>query len=89
MIEEIKRRLLNFLICLDQLAWNLVTLGHSAPDETISAGCYRMEQQGKIQGKIFRPVIDFVFAKLDKDHCLNSYMSEVKRAHSKYLSADR
>ncbi len=31
------RRILNFLVALDQLAWVLVTLGHGEPDETLSS----------------------------------------------------
>ena len=64
-----KQRILNLLIALDQLAWVLITLGKGWPDETISAACWRMEQQGKRAGKIFRPLIDLVFEKLFNDHC--------------------
>lgn len=32
-----KKRILNLLIALDQLAWVIVTLGKGKPDETISA----------------------------------------------------
>jgi len=70
-----KQRLLNFLIALDQLIYVILTLGKGDPDETISAAAWRLEQEGKWQGKIFRPLIDFLFW-FDKDHCLKAYMSE-------------
>lgn len=74
------RRLLNLLIAFDQLAWVMVTLGHGSPDETMSAAAWRMETAGKWQGRIFRPLIDFIFLVLtfgrDDTHCLDSYESE-------------
>ena len=74
-----KRRILNFLIALDQLCWVLLTLGHGEPDETISAACFRMEQAGKWQGRIFRPLVDALFRPLEKEHCKGAFMSEVRR----------
>ena len=73
-----KRRLLNLGIALDQLAWVIVTLGHGSPDETMSAGVWRMEQRGKWQGQFFRPLIDLVFW-FDQDHCRTSYEAEMLR----------
>jgi hypothetical protein len=86
LIEEIKRRLFNFMIAVDQLVWNIITIGHSSPDETVSAGCWRMEQEGKWQGKLFRPIIDLVFYKIEKEHCRKAYLSEVMRTQSRYIS---
>lgn len=73
-----KRRALNILICLDQLAFSLITLGHASPDETISAGLWRMEQQGKIAGRVLRPVIDRLFW-FDPDHCKSAYNAEFRK----------
>jgi hypothetical protein len=75
-----KRRLLNVLIAVDQLAWVLMTLGKGSPDETISAAAWRMEQQGALAGRILRPLIDGLFASLEQDHCRRSYESEVRRS---------
>lgn len=75
-----KRRLLNILIAFDQLFWVLLTLGDGNPDETISAAMWRMEQQRKWAGRILRPVIDFIFSPLEKDHCRLSYESELQRS---------
>jgi hypothetical protein len=73
-----KQRILNLLIALDQLAWVLLTLGKGHPDETISAASWRMEQQGKLAGRILRP--------LERDHCYLSWLSEVrgKQLHPSY-----
>jgi hypothetical protein len=75
-----KTRFLNVLIAIDQLAWVLLTLGKGHPDETISAALWRMEQQGKIAGRIFRPMVDFLFRPIEKDHCYRAWLSEVQRS---------
>ncbi|MEO1750740.1 hypothetical protein [Thiofaba sp. EF100] len=72
-----KRRLLNILIAIDQLLWVLLTLGNGSPDETISAAAYRMERQGKRAGRVLRPLLDAIFAPLERDHCRLSYESEM------------
>ena len=79
-MSALKARLLNVLIALDQLAWVIVTLGKGHPDETISAAAWRMEQQGKIAGRILRPLIDMLFRPIEKDHCYRAYLSEMHRA---------
>lgn len=73
-----KRRLLNVLIALDQLLYVLITLGNGLPDETMSAAAWRLEQAGKWQGKLFRPIIDALFW-FDFQHCKEAYLSEVNR----------
>ena len=75
-----KQRILNLLIALDQLAWVIVTIGNGSPDETISAAAWRMEQQGKLVGRILRPLIDALFRPLERDHCRLSAESEKARA---------
>lgn len=72
-----KRRLLNLGIALDQFLFCLFTLGHAAPDETLSAAAWRWETQGKWQGKILRPLIDALFW-FDPNHCAQSFLSERK-----------
>jgi hypothetical protein len=74
-----KQRILNLLIAIDQLIYVIITLGRGCPDETMSSAAWRLEQSGKIQGKIFRPLIDWLFW-FDPDHCRTSYESEVRRA---------
>lgn len=77
----IKSRLLNIAITLDQSAWVFITLGKASPDETISAALWRMEMNGKLAGRVFRPVVDWgarVFFN-DHDHCFRAYMAEIDR----------
>ncbi|MFN3983731.1 MAG: hypothetical protein ACK4SA_25460 [Caldilinea sp.] len=75
-----KQRLLNLLIALDQLLWVLLTLGKGRPDETISAAAWRMEQQGKLAGKVLRPLVDLLSRPIEKDHCYKAWLSEVQRS---------
>lgn len=76
---EVGRRTLNFLVAIDQLIYVVITLGSGSPDETLSAAAWRTEQSGKIFGKVFRPVIDFLFSPLEKHHCFAAYMAEKNR----------
>ena len=75
-----KRRILHLLIALDQLAWVVLTLGKGHPDETISAALWRMEQEGKLAGRLFRPLVDLLFRPIEKDHCYKAWLSEVQRS---------
>lgn len=79
--KAMKRRLLHFLIALDQLMYVMVTLGRGYPDETLSAAAWRLEREGKLAGRVFRPVIDFLFLPVEKDHCRLSYESELAGNH--------
>jgi len=76
-----KQRILNFLIATDQWFWVFLTLGIGHPDETISAALWRMEQEGKLAGRILRPLVDLLFRPLERDHCRLSFESEVRGAH--------
>lgn len=80
-MKEFKRRLLNFLICADQMLFNILTLGRSSPDETISAAAWRLEQAGKWQGRIFRPLIDAIFLPFEDNHCYRSFEAERRLSH--------
>jgi len=71
-----KQRVINLLICIDQLLFCVITLGSSAPDETISAGAYRLELAGRWPGKVFRPLIDKLMF-FDPDHCRKAYRAEI------------
>lgn len=63
------------LIALDQQA-NALTGGKA--DETLSSRAYRADLNGRIFGRIFRPMIDGIFF-WQYDHCYNSYLEEVER----------
>jgi hypothetical protein len=75
------RRIFNLLIALDQLAYVVITLGHGSPDETISSAAWRLEQDGRIIGKLARPFIDALFWVAERDHCRKAYESERTRSH--------
>lgn len=74
------RRIKNFLISIDQLAWVIITLGAGHPDETISSAAYRYERMGSTFGKWARRSIDFIFF-WEKEHCRLAYESELYRFH--------
>lgn len=74
-----RRRVLNIAIAFDQLAYVLITFGDGLPDETISSALWRTEQDGKCFGKIFRPIVDWLFKPVEKEHCKLSYLSELNR----------
>jgi hypothetical protein len=62
------------MIAVDQLLYSIITLGYASPIETMSAAAYRLEQEGRLVGKIFRPLIDCLFW-FDPLHCHVSYMN--------------
>lgn len=74
-----KERLLNLALAVDQLLWVVLTLGNGKPDETISAAAWRMEQQGKLAGKLLRPVIDRLFWSMPQ-HCKAAFEAEKAKA---------
>lgn len=67
--------LLNLAIAIDQLL-NAMLLGFA--DETLSSRAYRADRDGKVFGRIFRPLIDTLFF-WDKRHCFQAYLAEVSR----------
>jgi len=74
-----KQRLLRILIAFDILAFALLTLGNCKRNETISSAVWSLYLDGKIQGKIFKPLIDFIFSPIEKDHCYQSWKIESNR----------
>jgi hypothetical protein len=76
-----RKRILHLLIAIDQLLWVVITLGAGYPDETISSASYRGEQKGNPFGKVARPVIDWLFYPIEKDHCRLSYEAELNNNH--------
>lgn len=76
-----KQRALNWLIAFDQFAFSTLTLGHSSPDETLSAAAWRWEQAGKLRGRVLCPLIDALFLPFERDHCQMAYLSELHGLH--------
>jgi len=77
---KLATRIKHLLIGLDQFLWVLLTLGGGSPDETISAASWRLEQEGRLFGRVMRPVIDWLASPWEADHCWRSYQSEQLRA---------
>lgn len=68
-------------IAFDQLCNALFFNGWA--DETMSSAIWRMEQEGRLVGKIFRPLIDLgALLFNDVDHCRTSFESEKLRNQS-------
>lgn len=65
--------ILRVLIAGDRLV-NVILGGKL--NETLSASAWAGEQQGKFFPCIFRPIIDFIFWPVERDHCLQSYRAE-------------
>ncbi len=69
-------RLRNLLITFDKLIYQIMTLGYGSQFDTVSSAAYRMEQKGRLVGKLSRPVIDWIFSLVgDEKHCFTSYIS--------------
>ena len=73
-----KQYLSNVAIAIDQV---LNALRGGSPDETLSAAAWRTEQKGRLLGRLFRPLIDLIFALFEEDHCRKSYESERNGRH--------
>lgn len=58
----------------------LCTLVGGWPDETTSSYLWRLERQGKLAGKLFRPLVDRLFF-WQPEHCARSYAAERERYH--------
>lgn len=73
-----KQRLLAILIALDIFILACITLGGSRRNETISSCLWTLERDGKLIGRIGRPVVDWLFSPLEANHCATSYYVEYK-----------
>ena len=74
-----KRRLLLLFCALDHLLLALFTLGNCKPYEQISSALWGLESDGKLMGKVFRPVVDFCLAWLEPDHCRKCWSIEQRQ----------
>ena len=73
-----KRRILNVLIALDSFLLVLLTFGKAWPGETFSSAAYRAELTGGYF-RHARPVIDWLFSRIERDHCLESWRYAVQK----------
>lgn len=65
--------ILRVLIAIDR-TFNVILGGKL--DETLSASAWRGEQEGLFFPCVFRPVIDFLFWPIERDHCRRAFESE-------------
>lgn len=72
----VKRRILTILIALDIFVFAVITLGGTKRNETISAAAWELERDGKWTGKLFRPLIDFLFSAIQHNHCHEAWLIE-------------
>ena len=75
-MRRFKPRLLALAVAFDCLALSALKMGDHYRGATISAECWKLEQEGKWRGKIFRPVVDFLFLWDEPNHCASAWLGE-------------
>lgn len=75
-MQPLKPRLIRLLTALDIFVFALLTFGGAKRNETISAASWVLEVDGKWQGRVARPVIDWLLSPLEQDHCQVSWLAE-------------
>jgi hypothetical protein len=70
----IRGRLLIMFWALDHLVLAVVTLGDCRPYEMISSALFLLKRDGKLIGRVFVPIVDFLLRPLGKDQCEQSYL---------------
>lgn len=73
-----KQRILHICIALDQLLFVLFTLGKQYPVCTIAAWSFANAKNGNMLATILKTVIDLLYRPLRDDHCLDSYLDEIR-----------
>lgn len=70
----------NVLLAINQLGATLVGGFH---DETLGSYAYRMDQKGHIEGRLWRPVIDFLVSgkQYPYGYCEDAYQDALRRAN--------
>lgn len=78
-IQDAKRRAFNMAVSLDIFLFCLLCLGNVAYNgQTASAAAYIMWRDGKWQGRLLMPIIDWIF-QFQPHHCEISYLAEKHR----------
>jgi hypothetical protein len=67
--------LFNVALALDLLG---SALTGGMPGETLSGRAGTAQREGKLRGKIFAPIIDFIM--MDKSHCQEAIQGDMNRA---------
>jgi len=71
-------RALTIAYIADNLLLAIITLGNCAIGDTLSSKAWHLEVNGKIQGRILRPLIDWLFSAMEPDHCLQAYRTYLR-----------
>lgn len=66
--------MIDVLIWLDVMLFRLLTLGNCRKGETMSAAAWSLHLDGKWQGKLFVPLIDWIFRPWQVNHCEKAYI---------------
>lgn len=69
--------LFNILLALDLLG---SALTRGIPGETLSGRAGTAQREGKLRGRIFAPIIDFIMC--DKAHCQEAIQGDIRRAQA-------
>ncbi len=72
-----KNYILNVLLAIDILG---SALTGGMPGETLSGRAGTAQREGKLRGKIFAPIIDFIMR--NPQHCQNAIAGDMKRAQA-------
>ena len=79
-MADLKLRLSNVSVSINQLIGTILSLGAKYPDETMSSYSWRLESKGRIFGRIFPPLIDTLLF-WERDHCYGAWLDEKARRH--------
>ncbi len=71
-------RTLTILYTFDSFVLALITLGRCQIGDTLSSKAWQLDVNGRLQGRIFRPLIDWLFSRMEKDHCLQAYRTYLR-----------
>ena len=71
----LKNYVFNVLLALDELA---SALTGGIPGETLSGRAGTAQKEGKLRGRIFAPIIDFIMR--NPDHCAQAIDGDIRRA---------
>jgi len=74
--DSITSRILRILVAFDIFIFSVFTLGTAKRNETVSAAAWSLEVDRKWQGRLFRPIIDFLFLPFQRNHCLECWLEE-------------
>ena len=69
-------RALVFLLATDHMLLVIGTFGNCRPGEYISSAAWSMKLAGKRRGVMAVAAIDFIFQRVEADHCASSWLRQ-------------